>query len=386
MEHAQRIMDRQFPELPALTTVIAQMTAERNLSDAWERLVLHMARLALAVREADQPLVSEQDIAQLPQLRGPLVDAFRRSDLLRRRPNSWHLALHPHAPAVSCEHCLSWSGTAAKLCSACKNWNRFNDSGECRRCHRFLPLSLGRCRRCRVVQLEQTLADAPILDQLWFGGDIDIYANKTGRDLKTARRHQARRTRAARHYWPEHLADPNQLELFPAPERDWTAIRAPGLLKITPEAQHLVNELDRLARAQAWSSATRKKSLRTLRVLLAWLGTDTPIPERDVYGVGNITEHYNTVRVAGFLQAKGLLAPDAQAIGTDEASVHRWVDQAPAQFQADLRAWVLKPPATSSPPRTASGARAPPGSLISGFRRSGTEREPLDHQYESVFQ
>ncbi|MFJ2676438.1 hypothetical protein [Streptomyces sp. NPDC087525] len=101
-----------------------------------------------------------------------------------------------------------------------------------------------------------------------------------------------------------------------------------------------VDELDRLARAQSWSSATRKKSLRTLRVLLARLGIDTPIPERDVYGAGNTTEHYNTVRVAGFLQTKGLLAPDPQAIGTDEASVHRWVDQAPAQFQADLRAWV----------------------------------------------
>jgi hypothetical protein len=97
VDHAQRIMDRDFPELPALTAVIAQMTAERNLSDAWERLALHMSRLALAVREADQPLVSEQDIAQLPQLRGPLVEAFRRAGLLRRRPNRWHLALHPTA-------------------------------------------------------------------------------------------------------------------------------------------------------------------------------------------------------------------------------------------------------------------------------------------------
>lgn len=141
VEHAQRIMDREFPELPALTAVIAQMTAERNLSDAWERLALHMARLVLAVREADQPLVSEQDIAQLPQLRGPLVEAFRRSGLLRRRPNSWHLALHPQLPAVSCEHCMSWSGTTAKLCAACKNWRRSRERGACRRCHRTLPLS-----------------------------------------------------------------------------------------------------------------------------------------------------------------------------------------------------------------------------------------------------
>ncbi|KIE24693.1 hypothetical protein LK08_23325 [Streptomyces sp. MUSC 125] len=340
IEHAHRITDRSFPELPAVAAAVDQMAAERQLSEAWKRLALHLARLALASREADEQLVREQDIARLPELRGPMVELFRRAGLLRRRPNRWHLALHPHAPAVSCEHCLSWSGTTAKLCSACKNWNRFNDTGECRRCHRVLPLSLGRCRRCRVVQLEQTLADAPVLDQLWFGGEIDIYANKTGRDLKTARRHQARRARAARRHWPEHLIDPAQLELFPAPERDWTAIRDPGLLKITPEAQHLVDELDRLARAQSWSSATRKKSLRTLRVLLAWLGTDTPIPERDVYGAGSITEHYNTVRVAGFLQTKGLLAPDSQAVGTDEASVHLWVGQAPAQFQADLRAWV----------------------------------------------
>ncbi|GHD58113.1 hypothetical protein GCM10010317_046830 [Streptomyces mirabilis] len=340
VDHAQRIMDRDFPELPALTAVIAQMTAERNLSDAWERLALHMARLALAVREADQPLVSEQDIAQLPQLRGPLVEAFRRAGLLRRRPNRWYLALHPHSPAISCEHCLSWSGTTGKLCSACKNWRRSSERGACRRCHRTLPLSLGRCRRCRVVELEQTLADAPIPDQLWFGGDIDIYINKTGRDLNNARDRQAQQHRAELHYWPRHLIDPAQLELFPAPERNWKAIQNPGLLKISEPGQAIISELDRLARDQAWSSATRKKSLRTLRVLLAWLGTGNPILERDVVGVGDLSPYYNTVRVAGFLQAKSMLTIDSDTIGTHEASVRRWVDQAPAQFQADLRTWI----------------------------------------------
>ncbi|WP_406429248.1 hypothetical protein [Streptomyces sp. NBC_00147] len=333
-------MDRDFPELPALTPVIAQMTAERNLSDAWERLALHMARLALAVREADQPLVSEQDIAQLPQLRGPLVEIFRRAGLLRRRPNRWHLALHPQPSAVSCGHCLSWSGTIAKLCSACKNWRRSSERGACRRCHRTLPLSLGRCRRCRVVDLEQTLVDAPIPDQLWFGGDIDIYVNKTGRDLNSARDRQAQQLRSESRYWPRHLIDPAQLELFPASERNWKAVQNPGLLRISEPGQSIISELDQLARDQAWSSATRKKSLRTLRVLMAWLGTETPILERDVVGVGDLSPHYNTVRVAGFLQTKGMLTLDSDAIGTHEASVHRWVDQAPAQFQADLRSWI----------------------------------------------
>ncbi|WP_307662012.1 hypothetical protein [Streptomyces sp. V1I1] len=340
MDHAHRITDRHFAELPALTAAISQMAAERNLSDAWERLALHMARLALAVREADQPLVTEQDIAQLPQLRGPLTEIFRRAELLRRRPNRWHLALHPHPPAVSCEHCLSWSGTTAKLCSACKNWRRSSGEGTCRRCHRTLPLSLGRCRRCRVVQLEQTLADAPIPDQLWFGGDIDIYANKTGRDLNNARDRQAQQRRSERRYWPKHLIDPAQLELFPTPERNWKAIQNPGLLKISERGHAIIGELDQLARAQAWSSATRKKSLRTLRVLLAWLGTESPILERDVLGVGDLSPYYNTVRVAGFLQVKGMLVVDSHAMGTDEASVRRWVSQAPAQFQADLRTWI----------------------------------------------
>ncbi|MFE0358055.1 hypothetical protein ACFW2K_33445 [Streptomyces nigra] len=340
MEHAQRIMDRDFPELPALAAVIAQMTAERNLSDAWERLALHMARLALATRDADQPLVSEQDIAQLPQLRGPLVEIFRRAGLIRRRPNRCHLALHPHSPAVSCEHCLSWSGTTAKLCSACKNWRRSSEKGTCRRCHRTLPLSLGRCRRCRVVELEQTLANAPVPDQLWFGGDIDIYVNKTGRDLNNARDWQAQRRRSELRYWPEQLIDPAQLELFPAPERNWKAIQDPGLVKISEPGQAIIGELDQLARDQAWSSATRKKSLRTLRVLLAWLGTGTPILERDVVGVGDLSPYYNTVRVAGFLQSKGMLVVDSDVIGTHEASVRRWVKQAPPQFQADLRTWI----------------------------------------------
>lgn len=340
VDHAHRITDRHFPELPALTPVITRMAAERNLSDAWERLALHMARLALAVRDADQPLVSERDIALLPQLRGPLVEIFLRAGLLRRRPNRWHLALHPRSPAVSCEHCLSWSGTITKLCSACKNWRRFRERGVCRRCHRTLPLSLGRCRRCRVVELEQTLADAPIPDQLWFGGDLDIYVNKIGRDLNNARDRQAQQRRSEHRYWPRHLIDPTQLELFPAPERNWKAIENPGLLRISEPGQKIINELDQLARDQEWSSATRKKSLRTLRVLLAWLGTGTPIHERDVVGVGALSPYYNTVRVAGFLQFKGILAIDSDAIGTHEASVRRWVDQAPAQFQADLHTWT----------------------------------------------
>lgn len=77
-------------------------------------------------------------------------------------------------------------------------------------------------------------------------------------------------------------------------------------------------------------------------MLLGWLGTRTrtPILERDVYGVGSMTPHYNTVRVAGFLQTKGILAPDPETTGVDEASVHRWTAQAPPQFQADLHAWV----------------------------------------------
>ncbi|MFH9968365.1 hypothetical protein ACH4PR_44895 [Streptomyces mirabilis] len=340
MDHAHRIADRAFPELPTIAAAVAQMAAERNLSEGWKRLGLHMARLALASREADQQLVREQDIAQLPELRGPMVELFQHTELLRRRPNRWHLALHPHLPAVSCQHCLSWSGTASRVCSACKNWRRFAGTGECRRCRRVLPVSLGRCRRCRVVQLEQTLVDAPVPDQLWFGGEIDIYANKTGRDLNTARERQARQSRAARRYWSEHLIDPAQLELFPVPKRSWKTVQDPGLLKISPAAQAIVDELDQLARAQSWTSATRKKSLRTLRVLLGWLGTQTPILERDVYGVGRMTPYYNSVRVAGFLQTKGLLVPDSQAIGADEASVQRWTAQAPPQFQADLRAWV----------------------------------------------
>lgn len=66
-------------ELPALSAAVTHMASERNLSDAWERLALHMARLALASREAGQTLVREQDIAQLPELRRPLVERFRRT-------------------------------------------------------------------------------------------------------------------------------------------------------------------------------------------------------------------------------------------------------------------------------------------------------------------
>ncbi|WP_143677080.1 MULTISPECIES: hypothetical protein [Streptomyces] len=54
-----------------------------------------------------------------------------------------------------------------------------------------------------------------------------------------------------------------QLELFPVPERIWKATPDPGLLKISREAQKIVAELDRLARARSWTDATRKKRGRT---------------------------------------------------------------------------------------------------------------------------
>ncbi|MEV5989374.1 hypothetical protein AB0L85_31120 [Streptomyces sp. NPDC052051] len=53
------------------------------------------------------------------------------------------------------------------------------------------------------------------IDQLWFGGEIDIYVNRVNRDLNVVRKNQARQARAARRYEPEHLIDPARLELFP---------------------------------------------------------------------------------------------------------------------------------------------------------------------------
>ena len=64
--------------------------------------------------------------------------------------------------------------------------------------------------------------------------------------------------------------------------RDWTALATAELPTLPSYAQELVAELEALAVDQRWDPGPRQEAARTLRILLAWLGCDAPIPEVEI--------------------------------------------------------------------------------------------------------
>ncbi|MFB7055369.1 hypothetical protein ACFCXT_19880 [Streptomyces vinaceus] len=74
----------------------------------------------------------------------------------------------------------------------------------------------------------QTKAGARVPDWPWLGGEIDIYTDKTGRHLNTARQRKVQHDEAAHRYWPGHLTDPAQFDSFPVPAQDREKVQIPG--------------------------------------------------------------------------------------------------------------------------------------------------------------
>ncbi len=129
--------------------------------------------------------------------------------------------------------------------------------------------------------------------------------------------------------------------LFEAPRRDWRLIDRTALPALTGPAQQLLDEFDRFARAQSWTPAIRAFHLRSLRLLLAWLGAAAPIHEVDVKAVAILGPSYAGQRIAQFLRAKGLLIPDpATTIDADQADVQWLLATLPSRVVPEVEAWI----------------------------------------------
>lgn len=113
-----------------------------------------------------------------------------------------------------------------------------------------------------------------------------------GRPLaRTLHRHGSVRSRpqaAARRPPPPpvspHLINPAQGTLFEA-RRDWRFLAVGSLEQLpslTPTAQALLEAFRQHARDQHWHEEVRRLAIRSLRILLAFLGADAPIPEADI--------------------------------------------------------------------------------------------------------
>ncbi|MBF6331895.1 site-specific integrase [Nocardia transvalensis] len=301
-----------------------------------------MARLALAARDADQPWVYEQDLQDLPELRGMITEALRRTGLL----DELEARAIPTDGLRSCEHCLCWEGARTKRCRQCWSWSQIHPPGTCRRCHRHLPIKNDLCRFCQVL-LAEYAPDQPPADQLWFGGELALtlntrklgYENRGGGRKGQRLKQIAAEREAARSLSP-HLVNPHQIALIEDLPRDWHRVNLENLPALTLQAQTLLDAFDQRGRDQAWLGQTRNANTRVLRILLAWLGAAAPIHEVDVKALAS-SGFGSYPRVCHFLRDQNLLVPDPSGEDdTDQLAAQRLIDSMPTRFQGDVTAWT----------------------------------------------
>ena len=353
---AHRISDRPLPGFDQVVAAVRCIVADRGFDIGTGRQIVAMSRLALAAREPDDHMVPEEHLDDLPTHRRTVAQALRDVDLLRprgdlaparlvRRPRlarTQRMSV-PVAPLRSCGHCLAWAGEHLPICRACQQWDRQHLAGHCGRCLRLMPLVDRLCRFCTLGLREQPLTGGSA-DQQWFGlvgiAPVLRTAHRPRRFVKAG---LSRALRVARNFTrtiSEHLLDPAQLELFATPARDWLpALRAQRPL-LTPSAQQLLDELDHIAHRGRWSH--RQACLRTLRVVAGWLGAEAPIREIDIAALALLTNgNTANLRVAQFLDTKGLLVPDpAKAVDRDQAAVDRVLHALPVTIAPDVELWV----------------------------------------------
>jgi len=350
LDHARRIRDRELPGYAQARAAVIAYANERGFSSAWWRTVDLRIRLALAVRDADgEDLVCEESLDDLPGFADATGEILRRVGLLRPRCSPRPLTSAKRLR--NCEHCGCWG--FHRVCPPCGHWRK-HPAGDCSRCGRSgLPLLEGLCRGCRVhVDMHGPGALTEPWTQLWLGGTLALklqtkLRTKSGSFGSTPHRHGARqRAAAGRPSVPPvsaHLVDPAQPALFEA-RRDWSCIAIGSLAQLpslTPSAQALLDAFGQYARDRAWDCQVRRLAARSLRILLAWVGADAPIPEADIRALPTERPGTTARRVVQFLAQVDLLIPDpARRIDPDEAAVEQRIRSLPAGMHDELDRWI----------------------------------------------
>jgi hypothetical protein len=103
----------------------------------------------------------------------------------------------------------------------------------------------------------------------------------------------------------------------------------------------LVEGFARVMGDQQWEKSRRAANLRTLAILVSWLGADAPIAEADVHDLAKLDDYLPAKRVCQFLRSRGLLVPDPERRRDRNRD---WIEQVlselPRQFAHELRCWV----------------------------------------------
>lgn len=352
-DHARRIKDRDIPGYQQVRDQAARHAAEHSYSITWLPQICLMLRLALAVRDADgDDLVREEALDDLPVYTKPAAGLLRQCGLLHPRQGprqasgqgrrQGRQAFRPPAfnrwaarSPRSCRHCGSWG--LSTLCKPCQRWVN-HPVGTCKRCDRAdAPVFQGLCRACRVHVNEHgphSLTDSGTQLRL------DYPCPRPAATADPHRRRTPRRTGPPRSEVSPHLLAPGQTQLF-TPRRDWSRLDLSALPPLTPVAQTLLDESGKQAKAQQWDAGIHTQTQRTLRILLSWLGAQTPIPEPDIRSIPSHIPGTSSERVVRFLHAHRLvITADPAPADVDEQAILDRLHTLPEPIAGEMLRWV----------------------------------------------
>jgi hypothetical protein len=270
-------------------------------------------------------------------------------------------------PIGQCPVCLGWGEKRQQtVCAACAKWRRaFPERHACRRCGHTNHVSRdGLCRPylqiLRTDDPEWVFNPAPGRPvQLGFllpgvrlprAVPLLLPANRKNKLLQetlddinpTKEKWQwLARCQPERPVSP-HLIDPAQTVLFEA-RRDWSCLTVGSLDQLpalTPEAAVVVEEFRQRGRDLGWDKAARNAGAKTLRILLAWVGTAAPIHEADIRAL--IGRPGTAIRrVLQFLDERGVVIPDPARQGTAvQRTIQRRIQALPETIADELHRWV----------------------------------------------
>ncbi|MFE1882786.1 hypothetical protein [Streptomyces diastatochromogenes] len=185
-------------------------------------------------------------------------------------------------------------------------------------------------------------------DQLWFGDPwaprLRTTQNRAGeqsglyarRRLHVKRRAVVRASKAGRPV-SAYLALPGQLELFHV-VRDWSRVDERRLPAMTEPAREVLDGFVAHIRRRGWKMGPLGPSIRTLRVLLAYLGAAAPLLEEDVRLLAR-QHNFSGARVINYLRLTGLLAAGQKA-DAYLARARRVADEMPAPYAGPVHRWI----------------------------------------------
>ncbi|MFC9840037.1 hypothetical protein ACFVKB_40610 [Rhodococcus sp. NPDC127530] len=355
---ATRITGRSATGFAAAAEVARNYNAELARSTRSRSTLLRILGLVLAAAEAEGYLrVPQEWLADAP-LSESITEVLRRAELLAAgngpRPQPRHRSPSGFFPGEprSCTDCHCWG--LETLCSGCRWWRSTRHLGDCSRCLRT-HLHVGLlddgdemfCRACTVVLRFDGLHALPGgATQLSLGGPFAPRLHTPegmlgyrptrwkAQDLARARRPEPPPVSA-------HLVDPNQPELFTL-QRNWLSITVDTVLpSLTPAAREVIAAVTEHAATSRWATDSVRAIVRSLEILLGWLGAEAPIREDDVLALRTTHVRTTGTRVIAFLAERNLLVPsESRSVSAHQRWVTARIATLNQSIAAELHIWV----------------------------------------------